>query len=133
MGVRRAIDANIVGRWNSVCAAQVLGEAFGSLEPGRRRTGPEYRDVRGTERVRNAGNQRRFGPDNDQIDSLASGECDDCFRIARIDDNAICPALNARISRRCNELAAARRLPKTPGERILATARAQKQNIHGSP
>jgi hypothetical protein len=30
-------------------------------------------------------------------------------------------------------LAAARRLPKAPGERILATARAQKQNIHGSP
>jgi hypothetical protein len=24
-------------------------------------------------------------------------------------------------------------LPKAPGERILATARAQKQNIHGSP
>jgi hypothetical protein len=23
-------------------------------------------------------------------------------------------------------------LPKAPGERILATARAQKQNIHGS-
>jgi hypothetical protein len=24
-------------------------------------------------------------------------------------------------------------LPKAPGERILATARTQKQNIHGSP
>jgi hypothetical protein len=24
-------------------------------------------------------------------------------------------------------------LPKAPAERILATARAQKQNIHGSP
>ena len=47
--------------------------------------------------------------------------------VARVDRDAFGPARDAGIARRGDELAAARRLPKPPRERILATARAQSR------
>jgi hypothetical protein len=86
----------------------------------------------GAKRIGDPGHQWRFGPDDDKIDPIASCEFDDSRGVARVDGHAFRPSRDSGIARRGKQPIAARRLPKAPGERILATARTQEQNIHGS-
>ena len=130
--VSRALGPDVIGGRNAVGPAQILGEALRAFEPGRRSSGAEHGDPRSSKRIGDAGDQRRFGPDHDEIDSRAPPQFHDCLGIAGIECDTIRPSRNAGIPGRGNQLAAARRLPKAPGERILAAARAQKQYIDGS-
>ena len=126
-----ALDANIIRRRNSVRPAQILGEALGAFELRRGRARAEHGDPGGAQRVGDPGDQRRFGPDHDQVGGRCPGELDHRRRIARVDGDALGPARDSGIAGRGDQPLAARRLPKAPGERILATARPQEQNIHG--
>ena len=73
--------------------------------------------------VGNAGDERRFGADHDQLDLLALGQRDDFGDVAGIGVHAFGPARNSGIARRRNQSTAGGRLPKAPGERIFPAAR----------
>ncbi len=131
--IMHSIDADIICGRDRIGAAQVLCEPLGPLELGRCGAGPERCDASCAKSVGNTSNQRCFGPNDNEIDAPTSCQGDDAGAVARIDRDAFRPACDSRIARRRDQRIAARRLPKPPCEGILASARPQQQNIHGSP
>ena len=87
------------------------------------------------QRIGDAGDQRRFRPDHDEVDAFALRASSHDRVAGRTGRSATHSAQRAMpgISRRGDQPIAARRLPKPPRERIFASARPQEQNIHGSP
>jgi hypothetical protein len=82
----------------------------------------EHREPRGTQRIGDTGDQRSFRANDHQADIFAPSKLDDSAGIAWVDRDALSPPRNPRITGRGQQLVTARRLPKAPGERILATA-----------
>jgi len=130
---RHRINALVIGGRDAVRPAQILGEALGAFKLSRGRARTEDGKAPGSEGIADAGDERRFRANDDEIDECAFCKLDDGSRIARVERDAVRPARDPGIARRGNKLAAARRLPKSPRERILPAARTQEQNIHGSP
>ena len=86
--------------------AQILGEALGAFELGGGGVGAEHRKARGPQRIADAGDQRRFGADDDQIDRPRSRASSVTAAASqRVDRDAFGPARDARIARRCNAVA----------------------------
>ena len=132
MGIRRQLHANIIRRWDALRSTEILREPLGPLQPGGCGVRSEYGNPRCSQPVRNTSDERSFWPYDNQVCRLGQGKLNNCIGVARIDCDALRPSRDAGIARRRDELAAARRLPKAPRERILTAARAQKQNIDGS-
>ena len=94
--------------------------------------GPNTAIPAAAQRIGHAGDQRRLGADHDEVDGVARRASSTTAAGSHGSTaTQLRPARDPGIARRGDELAAARRLPKAPGERILATARPQEQNIHG--
>ena len=77
LGFGGGVKALIGRRWDTCDAAQVLGEDLGALELRCHAARPERLDARSLEIIDNAGAERRFRPDDDQIDAMRPAECDD--------------------------------------------------------
>ena len=92
--------------------AQILGEALGAFERGRRGAGAEGGDARRLEPVDQARDQRRLRPDHDEIDALAPAERDDARR---------------NRSRRSARSVASSAMPALPGAQIERVARAARR------
>ena len=130
---RRSVDADVSGRRDSVRGTQILGEALRAFELGRRGVRSEHGYACLPEGVAHTCDQRCFGTNHHKVDRLPARELRHRRRIARIDRHALRPASDPRVAGRGYQLVTARRLPQAPGKRILAAARTQKQDIHGSP
>ena len=68
MRVGRALNEHIVCGRDTVGSAQVLGETFRAFQLRRRGVRTEYRDIRRAQGIGDAGDERRFGTDDDEID-----------------------------------------------------------------
>ena len=77
LGARRVLEAAIGRGRNAELGAQILGEALRAFELGRRLLGPEALDPRRREIIYQAGDQRRFRPDDDEIDGVIRAEAND--------------------------------------------------------
>ena len=97
--VETAISA---GR-NVEFGAERLGEALRSLEPRRLLAGPERLDAGAREIIDNAGGERRFRSDHDQIDLLALAKCDHRRMVGDIERHAFGFAGDAGIAGRAPE------------------------------
>ena len=73
LGRRDRSEAFIGGGRDAVVAGQILGEAFGAFEPRRGLARAERLDAGRFEIVDDAGAERRFGSDHDEIDVLRRG------------------------------------------------------------
>ena len=69
-----------------------LGKGLGSLDPGGGRVRPEGRDPGGAQRVGDAGHERRFRPDHDEVGRDLPRHPHDVLRVAGGDGGATAPA-----------------------------------------
>ncbi len=129
---RRGLGEALIGRGrDGVRAAEILGEALGALEPRRRLARAERLDARRFEIVDDAGHQRRFRPDDHQIDRLRLAERDDGGVIGVIERDAFRFLRDAGIAGRAVKAVDQRACGHLPGERVLASTGAEKQDVHG--
>ena len=108
-----------------------MAEGLAGLDPGRVAGRTEDRDPGLSERVRDAGRQRRLGPDHDELGSHLAGRRDDCRRNLRIDPGqAADPRLGADrgAARGDRDLVDPWLGGQLPGERMLASAAAEDQD-----
>ncbi len=94
----------VVGGRNRVACQEVLGECLGALELRGALGRAEDGQPRCLERVDDAGDERRFRPDDRQIDGVVTREDDQRFAVQDIDGNVGQPRLprGAGIAR-CHE------------------------------
>ena len=119
-------------RRDAMAAQEVLGESLGAFQPRCQPARAEAAQTRSFERVGDACHERRLRPDDSQRDPLAAREVDECGDIVR-GDRHVCDAglqRRAGVAWRDVNLLDARRLRGFPGERMLATAAAEDQNLH---
>ena len=114
----------------SAVAAQVLGEPFRTFELRRGPRRPETLDAGLAEIITQSRDQRRLRTDDDQLDALVATKRDDDVVIGRIDRDALGDLGNSGITGRAVELGQQRACAQRPGERVLAAARADEEDIH---
>ena len=113
-------------------AQSCLGVALRALEPRRFARWPEDGDAGGGEIVDDAGDERRLRPDHDEVDSLLAAEGDDRRMIGDVERDELGAFRDAGIARRGVELPELRRLRELPGQRMLAPAGADEEDVHRS-
>ena len=91
---------------------------------------PEDADAGGAQIVGDAGHQRRLRPDHNQVDRLVAAEIDDCRMVGDIERHAFGVLGNAGIARGGIEPGQQRRRRQFPGQRMLAAARADEEDVH---
>jgi hypothetical protein len=79
-----------------------------------------------------SGDQRRFRPDDDEIDCFVTTEGDDGVMIGNVERNDGGFLGDAGIARRGVERGQHRRGGDLPGKRMLAPARPDEKHIHAS-
>ena len=110
--------------------AERLGEGLRSFELRGGLARPETGDARGAQRVRQPGDQRRFRTDHDEIDPLTPAEGRRRPRDRRGSSAArLGDVRDAGIAGRDEQLCQPRAVP-SPGQRMLAAARADQQDVH---
>ena len=111
---------------------EILGEGFGAFElrGGLRRAKDFQAD--GLKGVDHADHQRRFRPDDGQTDVMALGESDQRRDVGGGDRHVFQIGFQrgAGIARRNVDFIRQRRLGGFPGQRVLAPAVADNQNVH---
>ena len=131
LGRRQRGEAFIGGGRDAVVAAQVLGEALGAFEPRGVLARAEGLDAGGFEIVDDAGAERRFRPDHDEIDGLVAAVRDHRGMVGNIERHADGLAGDAGIAGRAIELLGQRARRDLPGQRMFAAAGAKNEDVHG--
>ena len=93
--------------------------------------GPKIASPACSKRCHHAGAERRLGPDDGQVRFFARGPRDEAVKIGRRQRKIRAELPRASISRRGEKLQRGIVLAKTPHQRVLAAARAEKQYLHG--
>src|SRR5204862_1624280 len=93
---------------------------------------PEDGDARVPELVGEARDERRFRPDDDEVDLVLAAEREQALPILGADGVAVPDRRNARVAGGGVQLVAPSALRQFPGERVLAAARAHHENLHAS-
>ena len=109
-----------------------FAKAFEPSRPGRRGARPEAGDPRLGHSIGKAGDERRLGPDDDEVDGLVAGRRNQPFVVVGRSDGqqpwrrASMPGLPgaASSSGRCGERA------ERADDRVLAAARADDEDLH---
>ena len=112
---------------------------FVKLRGGLRRA--EHREPLGAQRIRQAIDERRFGPDHDQADRALGAEGDHGAVVGEVEQDQLGMLRHARIARGRKELSAVplvvfaeqAGLRQLPGQRMFASARSQQQDVHARP
>ena len=129
---RLIVEAAIVGGGNVVGAAQILGEALGAFEPRRRPGWPEDENVLRREVVGDAGDQRLFGPNDDETHAVLAAKFGDRAMIGHIEVDQFAAPRDARIARRDEQLSEPGAAGQCIGDGVLASTRSDQKNIHAS-
>jgi hypothetical protein len=137
-GRRQRVEAFIGGGRDAVVAAQVLGEALGAFEPRGILARAEGFDAGGFEIIDDAGAERGFRPDHDEIDGLVAAIRDHAGVVGDIKRHAGRFAGDAGIAGGAIELLGQRARRDLPGQRMFAAAGAKNEDVHarmfiGSP
>ena len=107
-----------------------------ALEPSSWATsprGPEGRDAARVEQVDQPVDQRRLGPDDDEVDGLALRPPRPCRpRRRRATSSRRASARDAGVARRAQHLGLLRRAPERADDRVLAPARADDEDLHAA-
>ena len=139
---RRALRAHIVlrrrrrgeplvgGGRDVVRPAQVLGEALGAFEAGGGLARAERLDAGGREIIDDAGAERRLRPDHDQIDRMRLAERDHRRVVGDVERHDLALLGDAGIAGRAIEPLGERARGDLPGERMLAPAGAEEEDVH---
>jgi hypothetical protein len=122
--------AAIVAGGHAELPTEILGEAFRAFQPRRRLAGSETENPRRREVVRDARDQGRLGPDDDETDRVRPTEVDDCAVVADVERDVLGDRRAARIPRRDVEFAQQRRLRDRQRESVFACAGAENQDVH---
>jgi hypothetical protein len=83
-----------------------------------------------TELVCNAGDERPFRTDHDEVGIERSCEVKEPFAVLRVNGVALAEAGDAGVARSGVQLVEARSLAQFPRERVLASARADQEHFH---
>src|ERR1017187_1562836 len=121
-----------VGRaWNTVPLQEVLGKCLRAFQARGQSARAKARQPASSERIDDAGHQRRLRTNDGQVHALAACELEKARNIGGRDRD-VAPARlrgGAGIARRGELLAHARRLGTFPGQRMLAPAAADDQDF----
>ena len=111
---------------------ELLREGFGAFELRAGAARPEALQARGFEAVDDAGDERHLGTDDRELDALLLGELDQRREVRGGNGHVarLRLARGAGVARRAQDLADLRRLRELPGQRVLAPAAADDQNLH---
>ena len=131
LGCACALEALISGGRNLVGLAQVLGEALGAFQPRRPFARTEGLDAGGFEIVDDAGAERHFRSDHDEIDLVCLAERDHRPVVGDIERHAFGLLRDAGIAGRAIELVGERARRHLPGQRMLASAGTEDEDVHG--
>ncbi len=115
---------------NVVGLAQVLGEALGAFQLSRDLARTERLDPCRNEIVDDAGAQRRLGADHHEIDPLLLAEGDHRGVVGDVERHQLALLGDAGIAGRAVQLRDQRARRDLPGERVLAAARAEEEDVH---
>ena len=124
-------EALIGGGRDVVAPAELLGEALGAFELGRRLGRSEDLDAGRRKAVGHARHQRRVGADHDEVDFQPLGERHLARDILGADIDAFGDLGDAGIAGGAVELGAERRGRNRPAQRMFAAAAAYHQDSHG--
>ena len=80
--------------------------------------------------VDDAGAERPFRPDHDEIDGVGAAKPDYRRMVSEVEGNALRFARDAGIARGADEPVRERACRHLPGQRMLASAGAEEQNVH---
>ena len=111
--------------------ADLLGEGLRGLEPRRRAAGAEGEDAAGAQHVGDAFGQRRLGADHDEVDGVLGAEGEDLLAVEDVERHAGRLLGDAGVAGRAPEPVAFRVLREGPGQRVLAAAAAEDEDVHG--
>src|SRR5215831_14993642 len=127
---RSRAEALVGGGRNVIGLTQILGEALGAFELRGRAARAEGLDAGRGEIVDDAGAERRLGADHDQIDVLRLAERDHRRVVGDIERHQLAVAGDAGVARRAKEPLDQRTRRELPGERVLASAQAEEEDVH---
>ncbi len=113
-------------------AAQIsLVKAFDASSRAASRPGPERRDAAGAQDVGDALGQRRLGADHDEVDVVLAGEGQHLVAVEDVERHAGRLLGDAGVAGRAPEPVALGVLREGPGQRMLAAAAAEDEDVHG--
>ena len=92
--------------------------------------GPKTEMPEPTQRIGQAEDERQLGADHDEVDVERAREAEQALGVVGADGMAFGERGDSRIAGRSVELGQERRLRELPGERMLATPRADDQDPH---
>ena len=95
-------------------------------------SGAEDGDSGVSEMVGEAGDERRLGPDHDQIELELTGQPEQSLSVLGADGMAVAERRHPGVSGRRMQLIELGALGDLPGERVLASARSDDQDLHVS-
>ena len=107
----------------------VLRERLRALDSRRGRARPEDRDAEATQRIRETGDQRDLGADDDEVDLERAREPEQALGVLGTDGMTVRERRDAGVARRRVQLLEERRLRELPRERMLTTARADDERL----
>ena len=127
-----AFEALIGGGRDVVGLAKVLGEAFRAFESRRPFRRAERLDAGAFEIVDNAGAERHFRSDDDEVDFLLLAKRDHRRVVAEVERHAFGLLRDAGIAGGAIELVGERAGRHLPGQRMLASAGTNNKDVHGT-
>ena len=128
---RRTGNRQRLRRRNAGRSEDRLGEALRSLDPRPRSARPEHRDPVAAQHVGDPGDERRLGPDHDEVGGEAAREAEQALTVLGPDRVAVAELRDPGIPGRGVERSEARSLRELPRERMLAPARPDQEHLHG--
>ena len=123
-------EAAVLGGRHAVLGAEVLHETLGAFEHGRRGARAEGLDAFVAQAVDQAGDQRRFGPDHDEVDGVALGEGNLALDVFGADRHAVRFLGDPGVAGGAKKSLAQRRGGDLPAQGVLAPAAPDNQDLH---
>ena len=113
-------------------AHDVLREPLRPLDPRRRRARPEDRDARAAELVGHTGDERRLGPDHDEVGRERARQLEQALAVLGADGMAPSDRRDPGVARGGVDLLDHRALRELPGKRMLPPAGADDEDSHAA-
>ena len=127
----RAVD-DFAGRCRYLGGGHdVLGESFGTLDPGGRLRWTEAGDSSGADGIGDAESQWHLGADHHQVSAYAGGECGDVISRGDVDVELLGHRRRARVPRRDREVVDAGVLAQSEQQGVFAGTGSDHKDAHG--